>query len=78
MHHLIAHQEWLKILLYILHHNKIYQTRRDKVVDCLQGLGLHVTIPKASLYVWAKIPDGEESSSEFVSKIIDATASHIK
>ena len=57
----------------IIHHNKIYQTRRDKVVDCLQGLGLHVTIPKASLYVWAKIPDGEESSSEFVSKIIDAT-----
>ncbi len=57
----------------IIHHNRIYQLRRDKVVTSLQDLGLVVTTPKASLYVWAKIPDGEESSSAFVSKIIDAT-----
>ena len=57
----------------IIHHNRIYQLRRDKVVASLQDLGLVVTTPKASLYVWAKIPDGEESSSAFVSKIIDAT-----
>ena len=57
----------------IIDHNRIYQLRRDKVVASLQDLGLVVTTPKASLYVWAKIPDGEESSSAFVSKIIDAT-----
>ena len=53
--------------------NKVYQSRRDKVVHSLQSLGLTVITPKASLYVWAKIPDGEESSSAFVSKIINAT-----
>ena len=53
--------------------NKVYQSRRDKVIHSLQSLGLKVITPKASLYVWAKIPDGEESSSAFVSKIINAT-----
>ncbi|MDG1989654.1 MAG: LL-diaminopimelate aminotransferase [Dehalococcoidia bacterium] len=57
----------------IVEHNKIYQLRRDKVVHSLENLGLTVHKPKASLYVWAKIPDGEESSSAFVSKIIDET-----
>ena len=52
--------------------NKVYQLRRDKVVHSLQSLGLKVITPKASLYIWAKIPDGEESSSSFVSKIIDS------
>lgn len=54
-------------------HNRIYQLRRDKVVASLEQLGLIVNNPKASLYVWAKIPGNEESSSAFVSKIIDET-----
>ena len=57
----------------IINHNKIYEVRRDKVVASLKKLGLTVHNPKASLYVWAKIPDNEESSASFVSKIIDAT-----
>jgi LL-diaminopimelate aminotransferase len=55
------------------HHNNIYQIRRDKVVTALEQLGLTVHNPKASLYVWAKIPENEESSAKFVSKIIDET-----
>ncbi len=57
----------------IVEHNKIYQLRRDKVVASLEQLGLTVNNPKASLYVWAKIPSNEESSATFVSKIIDET-----
>ena len=57
----------------IVEHNKIYQLRRDKVVTSLEQLGLIVNNPKASLYVWAKIPSNEESSATFVSKIIDET-----
>ena len=40
-------------------HNEIYQRRRDRVVEVLRELGLHVDPPKASLYVWARLPDGE-------------------
>jgi len=43
--------------------NKQYQIRRDKVVDTLQKIGLEVTPPKASLYVWASVPKNHTSAS---------------
>ena len=38
--------------------NAIYQRRRDKVLSTLADIGLEVDPPKASLYVWARVPDG--------------------
>ena len=29
--------------------------------------------PKASLYIWARLPEGERSSAEFAARLIDAT-----
>ena len=43
----------------IAEHNAIYERRRDRVVEALRALGLRVTPPKASLYIWAKVPEGE-------------------
>lgn len=54
-------------------HNAIYQARRDRVVSVLRALGLRVEPPKASLYVWARLPDGERSSGDFAGRLIDAT-----
>ncbi len=45
----------------IAEHNAIYQRRRDLVVELLISIGLEVTVPKASLYVWAKVPEGYNS-----------------
>jgi len=45
----------------IQEHNDIYQRRRDLVVDMLNSIGLEAQPPKASLYVWAKIPEGYNS-----------------
>ncbi|MFC1934526.1 LL-diaminopimelate aminotransferase [Chloroflexota bacterium] len=45
----------------IQEHNAIYQRRRDLVVDMLNKIGLEAKSPKASLYVWAKIPEGYNS-----------------
>jgi LL-diaminopimelate aminotransferase len=45
----------------ISEHNAIYQRRRDLVVEVLTKLGLEVRIPKASLYIWAKVPEGYDS-----------------
>ncbi len=54
-------------------HNAIYQARRDRVVDALRGLGLRVTPPRASLYVWARVPDGMTSAG-FAERLLDEAA----
>jgi LL-diaminopimelate aminotransferase len=57
----------------IAEHNAIYQRRRDKVVKTLKKLGLKVDLPKASLYVWARIPEGY-TSIEFCTRLLDEAA----
>jgi LL-diaminopimelate aminotransferase len=42
-------------------HNSVYQRRRDLIVEVLNNIGLEVTVPKASLYIWAKVPEGYNS-----------------
>lgn len=54
-------------------HNAIYLRRRDRAVEVLRALGLHVDPPKASLYVWARLPEGERSSAEYAARLVDAT-----
>ncbi len=54
-------------------HNAVYQRRRDRVVEALRGLGLRVTPPRASLYVWAKVPDGMTSAG-FAERLLDEAA----
>jgi len=51
-------------------HNDIYQRRRDLIVDMLNRMGLQATAPLASLYVWAKIPDGY-MSTEFANDLLE-------
>lgn len=52
-------------------HNGVYAARRDRVVVVLRQLGLKVEPPKASLYVWAALPDGEHSSSEYAQQLVE-------
>jgi LL-diaminopimelate aminotransferase len=54
----------------IAEHNAIYQRRRDLVVEMLTSIGLEVRLPKASLYVWAKIPEGY-SSVDFTTDLLE-------
>ena len=51
-------------------HNAIYQRRRDLVVDMLSDLGLEAESPKASLYVWTKVPEGY-TSIEFANDLLE-------
>lgn len=48
----------------------IYEQRRDKVVDALREIGLRVQPPRASLYVWAKVPE-PYTSAEFSALLLD-------
>jgi len=54
----------------IREHNEIYQRRRDLVVEMLNNMGIEARPPKASLYVWAKIPAGY-TSKEFAEDLLD-------
>ena len=51
-------------------HNAIYQHRRDRMVETLRKVGLEVDMPKASLYVWAKLPEGV-TSAEYAARMIE-------
>ena len=51
-------------------HNAIFQRRRDKLVEVLNEIGLKARIPKATFYIWAKIPQ-EYTSIDFTKKLLD-------
>jgi LL-diaminopimelate aminotransferase len=51
-------------------HNAIYQRRRDLVVEVLNKIGLEAKPPKASLYVWARVPEGY-NSVDFAADLFD-------
>jgi len=53
-------------------HNAIYQRRRDRIVAVLRQMGLRVTPPKASLYIWAGIPQGY-TSADFATRLLEET-----
>jgi len=53
-------------------HNTIYERRRDRMVEVLSGMGLRVRPPKASLYIWAGIPQGF-TSAEFATMLLEET-----
>ncbi|MAG14389.1 MAG: LL-diaminopimelate aminotransferase [Dehalococcoidales bacterium] len=54
----------------ISEHNVVYQKRRDLVMETLDRIGLEATAPKASLYIWAKIPAGY-TSVEFTADLLE-------
>ena len=41
----------------------IYQRRRDAVCAALSAIGVDVTPPRGTIYVWAPVPDGHTSAS---------------
>ncbi len=50
----------------------IYQRRRDRVVNALRKMGLSVAVPQASLYIWARTPEGF-TSAEFAARLLEDT-----
>ena len=50
--------------------NAVYQSRRDRVVQTLNKIGLKVEPPKASLYVWVRVPNGY-TSAEFAELLLE-------
>jgi len=54
--------------------NAIYQRRRDIVIDALNSNGWSLERPKATIYVWAPVPERYKgSSAAFATDLLDKT-----
>ena len=48
----------------------LYQRRRDLLVDALRSIGMEARAPKATIYVWAPVPEGHTSES-FATELLE-------
>ncbi len=55
---------------HIAERNAILQQRRDKLVKVLNEIGLKVRMPKATFYIWARVPP-RYTSIDFAKKLLD-------
>ncbi len=51
--------------------NELYLRRRDLVCGALRDIGVEVTPPHATIYVWAPVPEGFSSSAEYCEHVLD-------
>jgi LL-diaminopimelate aminotransferase len=55
---------------HIAEHNAILQRRRDRLVNVLNEVGLKARMPRATFYIWARVPQGY-TSLDFTRKLLD-------
>lgn len=51
--------------------NAVYGERRDLILGAIPEIGLRADKPKASLYVWAALPEGVESAMDFCGRMLE-------
>jgi len=61
---LTGDQTWLEV------RNQIYQERRDCILETLKQIGIEANTPVASLYIWAKVPEGYDSGG-FATRLLE-------
>jgi LL-diaminopimelate aminotransferase len=54
--------------------NALYARRRDLVVDALEKIGVDVTPPKGTIYVWAPVPAGFDSAAAYCEHVLERAA----
>jgi len=52
--------------------NELYRRRRDLVCEALRDIGVEVTPPKGTIYIWAPVPEGFGSSAAYCEHVLDA------
>ena len=53
---------------------ELYRRRRDLVCDALRGIGVDVRPPRATIYVWAPVPEGYASSEAYCEHVLEHAA----
>jgi LL-diaminopimelate aminotransferase len=54
--------------------NDVYQRRRDLVCAALTKIGIDVTPPRGTIYIWAPVPGGFESAAAYCEHVLEAAA----
>jgi LL-diaminopimelate aminotransferase len=54
--------------------NELYRRRRDLVCDALAKIGVDVHPPKGTIYVWAPVPEGFDSSAAYCEHVLERAA----
>ena len=54
--------------------NRMFEERRNVVVKGLSDIGIRLTKPRATFYVWAPVPKGKDNAKEFCFKVLDKVA----
>ena len=54
--------------------NEIYARRRDLVCAALAGIGVDVTPPRGTIYIWAPVPAGFESAAAYCEYVLEGAA----
>lgn len=54
--------------------NQLYARRRDLVCDALEEIGVNVKRPKATIYIWAPVPEGFESAAAYCEHVLEESA----
>jgi len=52
---------------------ELYRRRRDLVCEALREIGVQVTPPHATIYVWAPVPQGFDSSAAYCEHVLERT-----
>ena len=58
---------------YIAFMRSAYQRRRDVLIDGLAEAGWNIVKPKATMFVWAKLPEGYTNAREFAYELMERT-----
>jgi LL-diaminopimelate aminotransferase len=53
--------------------SSVYERRRDLVIDALRGIGLDAAPPRATPYIWVRVPEGYTSTS-FTELVLERAA----
>ena len=56
---------------YVREMNAVYRRRRDLVCEALREAGVHVTTPKATIYVWAPIPSDFATAADYCEHVLE-------
>jgi len=54
--------------------NEIYARRRDFVCDALAAIGVDVTPPRGTIYIWAPVPEGFDSAAAYCEHVLEEAA----
>ena len=59
---------------YVRSMNQVYQQRRDLVCEALAKIGVEVTPPRGTIYIWAPVPQGFASAAAYCEHVLEEAA----